>query len=133
MSIQSEITRISSNVTNTLDAVSSKGVVVSATATSDDMAQLVASIPSVQMLAYQIYLPTSGWTSGEHYTYTVSVNGVSSDTSVCSVVVSYSPGYKEEYVDIGTEVISQGDGTITLQVDSVPTSSFPINVLVLTK
>lgn len=45
MSIQSEITRISGNVSAALDAVAGKGVTVPAGSNSDDLALLIASIP----------------------------------------------------------------------------------------
>lgn len=44
MSIQSEITRISGNVTNALDAIADKGVTVPAGSNSDDLATLIAQI-----------------------------------------------------------------------------------------
>lgn len=45
MSIQSEITRISGNVSDSLDAVAAKGVTVPAGSNSDDLPSLIASIP----------------------------------------------------------------------------------------
>ena len=44
MSIQSEITRISGNVANTLTAIANKGVTVPQGSNSDDMATLINSI-----------------------------------------------------------------------------------------
>ena len=44
MSIQSEITRISGNVTNALAAIAAKGVIVPAGSNSDDLADLIALI-----------------------------------------------------------------------------------------
>lgn len=48
MSIQSEINRISGNVSDSLDAVAAKGVTVPQGANSDNLAGLIASIPEVQ-------------------------------------------------------------------------------------
>lgn len=48
MSIQSEINRISGNVSDSLDAVAAKGVTVPQGANSDDLPTLIASIPEVQ-------------------------------------------------------------------------------------
>lgn len=45
MSIQSEITRISGNVSDSLNAVAAKGVTVPSGSNSDDLALLIASIP----------------------------------------------------------------------------------------
>lgn len=44
MSIQSEITRISENVSDSLDAVAEKGVTVPLGSTSDDLPDLIRSI-----------------------------------------------------------------------------------------
>lgn len=50
MSIQSEITRISGNVSDSLDAVSAKGVTVPSGSNSDDLAGLIAQIPSSSVI-----------------------------------------------------------------------------------
>ena len=44
MSIQSEITRISGNVADALDAITAKGVTVPAGSSSDDLADLISQI-----------------------------------------------------------------------------------------
>ena len=44
MSIQSEINRISGNVSDALDAVSAKGVVVPVSSNSDNLADLIGQI-----------------------------------------------------------------------------------------
>ena len=44
MSIQSEITRISGNVSDALDAIEAQGVTVPSGAKSDDLASLIAQI-----------------------------------------------------------------------------------------
>ena len=46
MSIQSEITRIAGNVSDSLDAVADKGVTVPSGSNSDDLAGLIALIPT---------------------------------------------------------------------------------------
>lgn len=46
MSIASEITRISGNVADSLDAVAAKGVTVPSGSTSDDLPELIAAIPT---------------------------------------------------------------------------------------
>ena len=45
MSVSSQITRISTNVSNALTAIASKGVTVPASAKSDQLASLIALIP----------------------------------------------------------------------------------------
>lgn len=46
MSVQSEINRIQTNVTNSLNAVAAKGVSVQSTDTSDQLPQLISEIPT---------------------------------------------------------------------------------------
>lgn len=46
LSIQSEITRISQNISDSLDAVEAKGVAIPTGSTSDDLAGLIAQIPT---------------------------------------------------------------------------------------
>lgn len=48
MSVSSQITRISTNVSNALTAIASKGVTVPASAKSDQLASLIALIPTYQ-------------------------------------------------------------------------------------
>ena len=47
MSIQSEITRLSNNVSNTFAAIAEMGGTVPANATSDDMSDAVKTIPKM--------------------------------------------------------------------------------------
>lgn len=49
MSVSSEITRISTNVSDSLSAVASKGVTVPAGSNSDDLAGLIADIPQLDV------------------------------------------------------------------------------------
>ena len=46
MSIQSEINRISGNVSDALDAIEAKGVTIPSGSNSDDLADLIAQIQS---------------------------------------------------------------------------------------
>ena len=63
MSIQSEIDRISDNVSETLSAIAEKGVAVPTDANSDDMADLVRSISTSNATDYIVEQGTSGiWT-----------------------------------------------------------------------
>lgn len=52
MSIQSEIDRISGNVSDALDAIAEKGVYVPAGANSDDLRSLIRAIPSGGRISY---------------------------------------------------------------------------------
>lgn len=57
MSISSEINRISQNVSDSLTAVASKGATVPSGANSDDLPDLIASLPSTHSVTYNL---TSG-------------------------------------------------------------------------
>lgn len=54
MSIQSEISRLSNNVSNTLKAIAAKGVTVPNGSTSDDMASLVSKISSLTTVDFEL-------------------------------------------------------------------------------
>lgn len=49
MSVSSEISRISTNVSDSLSAVAAKGVVVPQGSTSDDLAGLITDIPQLDV------------------------------------------------------------------------------------
>lgn len=63
MSIQSEITRISGNVSSALEAISGKGVNVPSDSTSDDLADLIAliDVPTSMTTAEILAAVTAGW------------------------------------------------------------------------
>lgn len=54
MSISSEINRIAQNVSDSLTAVASKGTTVPSGANSDDLPDLIASLPSTHSVAYNL-------------------------------------------------------------------------------
>ena len=54
MSISSEINRISQNVSDSLTAVASKGATVPSGANSDDLPNLIASLPSTHSVTYNL-------------------------------------------------------------------------------
>lgn len=133
MSIQGQINRIATNVDSTLNTIATKGVVVPATASSDDMASLVAEIATVKMVAYQISLPITGWSDTSPHTISISVPETLENDADCSVVVSYTPGYKTEYVECGVECVGQQNGVLVFQVETIPSETFPVNVMLLIK
>lgn len=60
MSIQSEINRISGNVSDALDAIEAKGVTIPSGSNSDDLADLIAlivSAPDGNLLEYGNAIP----------------------------------------------------------------------------
>ena len=54
MSIKSEVNRLSTNVKNTLNAISAKGVTVPPGSTSDDMASLVSQINTLMNVTFEL-------------------------------------------------------------------------------
>lgn len=54
MSISSEISRLSTNVKNTLSAIAEKGVSVPSGSTSDDMASLVSQISTLMNVTFEL-------------------------------------------------------------------------------
>ena len=54
MSIKSEISRLSTNVKNTLNAIAAKGVTVPSGSTSDDMAALVSQITTLKTVDFEL-------------------------------------------------------------------------------
>lgn len=79
----------------------------------------------------KIEVTTSGWSGYGPYTKDVTLEGVTADEETCHVIVIYSPGNKTQYQDTELEVIGQKAGAITLQVSEKPSSTFPINVLIV--
>ena len=63
MSIQSEITRISGNVSSALESIAAKGVTVPSDSTSDDLADLIDSIVVATAMTTEEVLAavTAGW------------------------------------------------------------------------
>lgn len=80
MSIASEITRIRGNISDSLTAVSEKGVSVPINATSDDLADLIAQIQS-------------GSVDGDYLGYGSTANLVGYGQIGSLVVDSYGYGY----------------------------------------
>lgn len=83
MSIQSEITRLNTNVTNALSAISGKGVTVPADANSDDLAGLIGQIEAGgsgggTTAPFEIYANSSLYLMGGSYSE-VRVRAVVSD------------------------------------------------------
>lgn len=76
MSIQSEITRISGNVSDSLDAVSAKGVTVPSGSNSDDLAELIAQITSSPTLQSKTNIAPT--TSSQTITADAGYDGLSS-------------------------------------------------------
>ena len=92
MSIQSEINRISGNVSDALDAIEAKGVTIPSGSNSDDLADLIAQIQSGGEYEgessgdYKLYI------SGSGSSFTVQPAGESRQNFVDGTVYSFDEG-----------------------------------------
>ena len=72
-------------------------------------------------------LTSSGWTlSGEVYTQTVSVSGVTINSIV---IVSSAPGNAKVYGECGVKCVSQASGSLTFNADNLPSADLTANIL----
>lgn len=102
MSVQSEITRISSNVTAALAAVSAKGGIPTAGATSDDLAAAIATIPSgYSWVRYEKYTLDSDITTNSLTDILTNYDFLTqhyNDPNLCvAVVLNETPITKDNY------------------------------------
>lgn len=104
MSIQSEITRISGNVSDALDAIAAKGVTVPAASTSDDLAALIALIPQGGGTAAISIVDTTDAAGGT--VRTVTALNISDTTAVAADVAQG----KYFYTSDGTKTAGTGSG-----------------------
>lgn len=127
MSIASEISRISGNVSDALDAISNKGVTVPSTATSDDLATLIGQISGGGGAAITVTDTTD--THGGIIREITAVN-ISDTTAVASDVASgkyfyTSAGVKTEGTASGGGGLEYEMGTWTPSEDvAQPTINF---------
>lgn len=155
MSIQSEISRISGNVSSALSAISDKGVTVPAGSTSDDLADLIAAIPSGNnyQTKSRSYTPSETAqsetvTADASYdaleSVSVSVGAISptyvgsgitrrssSDLSASGATVTAPAGY---YANAATKSVASGSATAPVSISGTSASvSTGTNTLTLTK
>lgn len=91
MSIQTEITRISGNVSDALDAIAAKGVTVPSGSNSDDMATLIGQISTASIETGRTYTvsasgtqtvnPTSGYDAMDSVTVTTPAGSATTPTT----------------------------------------------------
>lgn len=81
--------------------------------------------------AQTVQIPIGNWDGEGPYTRDIEVAGVSANSSVCHVILTYDPAYKEPFFDAGVVLIGQKDDALTFQVDGIPEEGFPVNVLVI--
>lgn len=96
MSIQSEITRIATNISNALSAIANKGVTVPTGSNSDDLAGLIAAVPQLDTsdanaAAADIRSGKSGYVNGSKVNGSVTSRS-SSDLSVSGDTVTVPAG-----------------------------------------
>lgn len=73
-------------------------------------------------------LYTSSWTqSGNYYTKTVSVTGV---TATNTIQVSPDPEYYEDWAECAMRASAQGTNTITFKCKTIPTRTLTANILI---
>ena len=59
---------------------------------------------------------------------TKNVSGVTANNTV---IVTYRPGYQEEYISSGVSCIRQDAGTLSFRCLKIPTSSITVNVMII--
>lgn len=126
MSIQSQIDRLTANVAAALEAVAAKGVTVPDNANSDNLAALIAAIPTTEgnMANYTATLTASGWVENEQ---TISVSNATAD---CTLFVGADVGSEQEYATCEVWCSGQGDGTLTFSCTYVPDEDLAINIAI---
>lgn len=77
-----------------------------------------------------ITLPASGWSNG---TITVSVDGVTSDSTQTAIITTAAADSIDAYLDSGVKCSGQGDGTLTFSCTSDPSVDLIVNIIILKK
>lgn len=85
---------------------------------------------ALDMKMTAIRLPASGWSNG---TITVSVDGVTSDSTQTAIITTAAADSIDDYLDSGVKCSGQGDGTLTFSCTSSPSVDLTVNVIVLKK
>ena len=95
-----------------------------------------AQLPEMGGKAYTVLLRSTGWAqSGDRYSQTVNVTGVTASTPVVMVDVDLSgtdidadAAALEAWGIVSANNVAQGDGTLTFYARSVPSVNVPVNV-----
>lgn len=154
MSIQSEITRISNNVQNTIDVIEQTGVSVPAGANSDNLPLLAQALANEkqdkltgtegQFVGFDssgaavavsaptpvyrtITLTTSGWSSN---TQTVTVNGVLADETKQLIQPMPAVASQSAYIEAGIICTAQAENSLTFTCSTVPTEDISLFVVI---
>jgi hypothetical protein len=154
MSIQSEITRISNNVQNTIDVIEQTGVSVPAGANSDTLPSLAQSLANEkqdkltgtegQFVGFDssgaavavsaptpvyrtITLTTSGWSSN---TQTVTVNGVLADETKQLIQPMPAIASQIAYMSAGIYCSGQAANSLTFTCSETPTEDITLYIVI---
>ena len=153
MSIESEITRISNNVQNTIDTIEATGVTVPEGANSNNLPSLAAALANEkqnkltgiegQFVGFDssgaavavsaptpvyrtITLTTSGWSSN---TQTVTVSGVSADETAQLIHPCPAMASQTAYYEAGILCAGQAANQLTFTCQTVPTTDLTVYVV----
>jgi hypothetical protein len=78
----------------------------------------------------EVEIPIGNWSGEGPYTRDLSISGVLAASNLCAIQYSATVESEEAFNESGLRVIAQKDDAITVRVDSIPTTAFPINVMV---
>lgn len=154
MSIQSEITRISNNVQNTIDVIEQTGVSVPAGANSDTLPSLAQSLANEKQdkltgtegqfvgfdssgAAVAVSAPTpvyrtitltaSAWSNNAQ---TVTVNGVLADETKQLIQPMPAVASQSAYIEAGIICTAQAENSLTFTCSTVPTEDISLFVVI---
>ena len=140
MSIQSEINRISGAKETMRTYLTNSGVEVPASASIDEMAALLSSVPSgIAVTQYTATLLASGWSEDSHgyQAQTITITGLAASYDVdpqWDVVLSGTDPDADAALLEGFALIhnyTTGENSLTAQcIGSAPTVNIPIKVVV---
>ena len=154
MSIESEITRISNNVQNTIDVIEQTGVSVPAGANSDNLPSLAQALANEKQdkltgiegqfvgfdssgAAVAVSAPTpvyrtvtlsvSTWSSN---TQTVTVTGVLADETKQLIQPMPAVASQSAYIEAGIICTAQAENSLTFTCSTVPTEDISLFVVI---
>lgn len=125
MSIQSEITRITSNVQSSISAIAATGVPVAPGSGSNELPALVAALVNMKqdkVIYDEITLGKSAWDT-QTLLQTVAVTGVSADESAQMIFVSPAGSAQSIFHQAGIQCVAQGAGSLTFKAAITPTAN----------
>lgn len=157
MSIQSEITRITNNVQDTIDVIAQTGVSAPAGANSDNLPSLAQALANEKQdkltgtqgqvvgfdesgnavaqnasfgrpTAIPISIPTTGWTDNKQ---TFTVTGIPADPTTYEVHLSQVGATNvAAAMACGIYIADEAQNSLTLAVNSVPETAFQVYAVV---